>query len=148
MIDLLNYDRFWAKVDREGGSCWRWLAFIDKDGYGKFFHEGAVRYAHRVSYQLHRGDIPKGLEIDHPCRVRDCVNPDHLEAVTGRENTRRSTNFTAMQARQVECVRGHPFDEENTRLHRGKRSCRQCKRDRSRQYWAEGRQNRWPSKNE
>ncbi len=86
-------ERFWAKVDRSGpGGCWLWTAST-REGYGYFGlgrrDEGMVD-AHRFAYELLVGPIPAGLEIDHLCRVRRCVNPPHLEAVTSAENKRRA----------------------------------------------------------
>src|SRR6266496_2265386 len=87
--------RFWAKVDRSGGSraCWLWTGKTGRDGYGRIGLGGRgalVRVrAHRFAYELLIGPIPDGLQIDHLCRVRHCVNPAHLEPVTQRENILR-----------------------------------------------------------
>ena len=95
--------------------CWLWTGGIDGDGYGVF---SIVNYkpvsAHRFAYELHRGPIPEGLTIDHLCRVRCCVNPDHLEAVTRRVNTMRGFGALAMNARKTMCSLQHPFSTENT----------------------------------
>lgn len=72
-----------------GTPCWIWTASKNWDGYGQFRWGGRQQLAHRVSYQILVGAIPPGLELDHLCRVRDCVNPAHLESVTSAENTRR-----------------------------------------------------------
>ena len=78
------------------------------------------------------GPIPDGLYLDHLCRVRDCVAPDHLEAVTNRENTVRGENFIARQVSTTHCPQGHLYDEANTYIcGRGKRECRTCKRARA-----------------
>lgn len=82
--------------------------------------------AHRFAYELHKGPIPKGLEIDHLCRNTLCVNPNHLEAVTHRENVRRGTSPTARNAMKSECKRGHPLDEKNTYLDGTGRKCKKC----------------------
>ena len=83
--------RFTDKIEIDTDSeCWNWTAAIFKGlGYGKFNFNGKTCYAHRVSYELHVGEIPSGLQIDHLCRNRKCVNPDHLEPVTHIENIRR-----------------------------------------------------------
>lgn len=93
-------------------------------------------YAHRLSYELHKGEIPEGLEIDHLCRNRWCVNPDHLEAVTRRENIMRGDGpkkLGELNSKKTHCKHGHPFDKENTRYRpTGGRSCRICNRERQR----------------
>ena len=94
--------------------------------------------AHRVSYQLVVGEIPEGLTLDHLCRNPSCVNPDHLEPVTTKENILRGVSKIAQQARQTHCKRGHPFDEENTMIVRGSaRQCRACNKARCAAWLAE-----------
>jgi hypothetical protein len=82
-------ERFWSKVDKSG-DCWVWTANSLKSGYGLFRAKRNGRWAnepaHRVSFSLAHGDIPAGLEIDHVCRTRSCVRPDHLRAVTHKQN--------------------------------------------------------------
>lgn len=77
-------------VDPETG-CWVWSRSVTGKGYAQTFVGGKNQGAHRVFYEHFRGPIPAGLHIDHLCRVRACVNPDHLEAVTVTENTRRGS---------------------------------------------------------
>ena len=111
-------------VIQENG-CWEWVGYIDRHGYGVLDQ----RRAHRVVYERAKGPIPEGLQTDHLCRNRKCVNPDHLELVTSRENTLRGNSFVARQARQTHCIRGHEFTMENTlRTSCGKRQCRACSR--------------------
>jgi hypothetical protein len=114
-------DRFWEKVEKTP-TCWIWTASRDPAGYGRF--EGA--YPHRFAYQLLVGPIPAGLDLDHACRVRHCVNPSHLEPVTHRVNVLRGISPMAINARKVICKRGHPFDETNTRRNGTRRACRKC----------------------
>ena len=129
---------FWAKVDFTD-SCWLWLGCVNNEGYGKFRSVGNKnRYSHRYSYEFCVKEIPDGLTIDHLCRVRHCVNPDHLEPVTMRVNALRGISPAAHQARQTHCKRGHEFTEENT-YHRPdrivSRTCRECERVRERDRW-------------
>jgi hypothetical protein len=81
------------------------------------------------------GPIPRGLVIDHLCRNTICVNPDHMQVVTVRENTLRGNTFQARNLRKTHCPQGHPYDQANTYLHRGKRHCRICQRDANRRYY-------------
>ena len=82
--------RFWNKVEvNEATGCWEWQAFTNKLGYGGFRYNGRWQLAHRVSYEAITGLIPKGMELDHLCRIPSCVNTIHLEAVTHRENILR-----------------------------------------------------------
>ena len=129
-------DRFWSKVDASG-DCWLWTASTSRLGYGEFRLGGRIRKAHRVAYEMLVGLIPDDLEIDHLCRVRHCVNPDHMEPVTHRVNVLRGASLSAANARKAHCKRGHPFDEENTHIwvrpNGGQmRQCRACDRNRPR----------------
>lgn len=98
-------------------SCWNWIGGINRGGYGLFYSaERRSRLAHRTSWELHRGPIPKGMQIDHMCRNRSCVNPDHLRVVTPGQNTlENSLNFTATHAAKTHCPKGHPFSGNNLR---------------------------------
>jgi HNH endonuclease len=131
--------RFWAKVARgTADECWLWTGNIDEDGYGIFCPVGRkpVR-AHRFVYELANGTIAPALVIDHVrargCTHRNCVNPAHLEPVTNVENVLRGDSPAARSARALTCIRDHPLSGDNLRITRsGKRSCRQCERDRTR----------------
>jgi len=109
--------------------CWLWTAYCSKDGYGKF-HSNRLdnTLAHRVSYEMYKGKIPEGMQIDHLCKVRCCVNPDHLEPVTQQENIRRGE--TGINFRSVtHCPKGHAYDEANTSFKKsGARRCNACAR--------------------
>lgn len=116
-------------------SCWTWMGPLDVGGYGNF---GARGRAHRIAYEKKYGKIPKKLELDHLCRVRNCVNPDHLEPVTRKENLGRSPIMVWGRANDTHCVRGHEFTPENTYWFTkdgGKyRNCRACGRENARRY--------------
>ena len=128
----LAIDRFWQAVEKTD-TCWLWKR-PRADGYGRLFldrHRAVM--AHRFSYEVHVGKIPNGLQIDHLCRVRNCVNPAHLELVTGRENVLRGEGTAAKRARQTHCVNGHRFTNRNTYVNsKGHRTCKRCRADRMR----------------
>lgn len=120
-------NRFWSKVDA-AGDCWLWTAAITDKGYGTFSLNGKMRKAHHIAYELLVGPRPDGLVIDHLCRVRNCVNPDHLEWVAAETNTLRGFSPSAKCARKTYCKRGHEFTPENTYIRKsGARTCRQCR---------------------
>lgn len=107
--------------------CLLWLHRLNKDGYGVQSTAGGDVLVHRTMWQVANQKIlGVGVEVDHLCKVRNCCNPDHLEAVSHSENMRR------MNADKVACIRGHEFNETNTRVYRGKRVCRVCDRERRR----------------
>ena len=131
---LLNLDqevKFWAKVEYRANGCWQWSGRRSTTEYGVFVLDGRNFRAHRVAYELRVGPIPEGLQLDHLCRNRSCVNPAHLEPVTNRENTLRGVNHVAALARVTHCPAGHEYTPESTRLRRSRygtvnRSCRTC----------------------
>ncbi|WP_352237126.1 HNH endonuclease signature motif containing protein [Lentzea sp. NBRC 102530] len=129
-------DRFWRKVsvNSETG-CWEWIAALRSNGYGAYFAGPDDRnaLAHRVAYRTLVEAIPPGLDLDHLCRVRRCVNPAHLEPVTRRTNLLRGETVVAARAAQTHCVNGHEFDAANTYIRSaGTRDCRACHRNRER----------------
>lgn len=128
-------ERFLAKVDRSG-DCWLWTATINASGYGSFSFGKTAALAHRASFELFVRRIAEGMELDHLCEVRHCVNPAHLEEVTHAENVRRTAQRQARRdAGATHCPRGHEFTPENTKSSaQGTRSCRQCSRDYHREY--------------
>jgi HNH endonuclease len=116
--------------------CWNWVGSKNKAGYGRLWFSGEYVLAHRLSYELLRGEIPERLELDHLCRNPGCVNPDHLEAVTHAENNLRGISPPAHNARATHCIRGHRFDADNTRyLAGGRRRCKTCDRIQHREAW-------------
>lgn len=127
--------RLAAKTRREG-DCILWLGTKDQNGYGQMFANGRLTRVHRLAYQWAKGPIPKGYEIDHLCRTRACVNPEHLEAVTRRTNVLRSLNQAAFQAQQTHCLRGHPLSGQNLYITPdARRQCRTCRAAADRKAW-------------
>lgn len=115
--------RFYA----EGPGCWLWTGGVDRLGYGSLVVAHRTVRAHRAVYEANAGAIPAGMELDHLCRNKLCVNPAHLEPVTHSENLRRH------YASVTSCPHGHRYDEANTyRDTSGKRRCRTCMRERQR----------------
>lgn len=109
--------------------CWTWTAHTN-DGYGQF-HDGTRDVgAHRWAYEWVHGPVLIGLELDHLCRNRACVNPLHLDPVTLRENQMRGAGFVAANAAKAHCPQGHPYDEANTYRHGSRRQCLTCRRER------------------
>lgn len=125
--------RFWAKVDVRGeDDCWLWTAALATGGYGLYGVDQRMKLCHRFAYELLVGPIPDGLQIDHLCRNRRCVNPSHLEPVTCRENVLRGMSRAAVNARKTHCPQGHAYDDDNTYITPvGGRNCRACKRARN-----------------
>lgn len=128
---IANSERFTSKfvVSKETG-CWNWIAGKSK-GYGAFTIKKRVVAAHRVSYETHKGVIADGMEIDHLCLNRSCVNPEHLEQVTHKENCLRAFGAPAVNARKTHCKNGHELTERNTYVQTTykypRRSCRICR---------------------
>jgi len=124
---------FWSRADRTG-LCWPWTGRVNRNGYGYF----GRTTAHRVAWEIARGPIPAGHDIDHICRNRACVRPSHLEPVTRSENIRRGIGpqvLSKMWAAQTTCKQGHSFDEMNTyRPPSGRRMCRTCMNTASRDF--------------
>jgi hypothetical protein len=123
--------RFWSKVNQTE-DCWLWTAGKNNQGYGHF---GATP-AHRVAYEWLVGPIPKGAHLDHLCRVKECVNPSHLQPVSCRENIMRGTGVAAVNAQKTHCPEGHKFAGDNLRVvgSTGERRCLTCYRKYQREW--------------
>jgi len=128
---LLSYDklpqRFKDRIDKTD-SCWLWTRPLNGHGYAQLKYQGVWYRAHTYVYEALVGVISDGLQLDHLCRVRHCVNPEHLEPVTSRENTLRGEGITAKLARRDSCNHGHKFTSENVYVGTdGYRRCRTCR---------------------
>lgn len=128
-------DRFWDKVQPcPMSGCWIWTGATESRGYGRYNHAGSVRRAHKVAFEVGVAEVPAFLDLDHRCRVRCCVNPEHLEPVTHAVNVLRGNAPAARLARMTSCSAGHAFDAANTIVRRrpsGRtyRRCRICLAD-------------------
>ena len=128
-------ERILNSIEVDGNGCWVWQRRRDRHGYAVMWlypGKGKKKFAlaHRVAYESFLGTIPEGLQLDHLCRVRHCVNPKHLEPVTSGENTRRSPWNSPDW-----CRNGHPRTTENTYIApEGNRACRECHKEAARRW--------------
>lgn len=118
--------------------CWEWVGWRSPEGYGKMKAQGKMKFAHRLMYEVERGEIPDGMVIDHLCRNRGCVNPNHLEAVTRGTNAIRGNTPIAENAAKTHCHKGHPLMGDNLKYEfpngQRRRRCRTCHRDNNTKY--------------
>lgn len=131
---------FWERFDKQwipepNSGCWIWIGALDRAGYGcigkKINGKWVMAKAHRVSFERAKGSIPEGLVPDHLCRITCCVNPDHMEAVTQKENVLRGKSAPAKNARKTHCKHDHPLSGPNLAVRydpagRAHRHCRAC----------------------
>jgi hypothetical protein len=134
-------DRIESSIVRipESG-CWVWEKSLTNLGYARIAHNGKARHAHRVSFENYIGKVPDGLELDHLCKVRCCVNPNHLEPVTRYENISRSAAWTYRKAR-THCPKGHELTDDNKYTAKSlgnKYLCLKCKIQRDKKYNRKG----------
>jgi hypothetical protein len=130
-------ERILAKVVIDENGCWIWQGHIGPKGYGQVRGLGGTRPAHQSAYEQWKGPLPKGTEPDHLCKVRSCVNPDHLEAVSHHENLHRGDTLTARNAAKTHCPQRHPYAGDNLiiRICRNGtlgRVCRTCRDEKNR----------------
>lgn len=136
-MELLS--NFFGKINFTD-SCWYWTAGKTKAGYGMFVEKGKHIYAHRFAYKTFKSKLTKGLVLDHLCRNRACVNPEHLEEVTMKTNYERGVapeKFTRWNAYKDSCKKGHPLVTSNRYFRQSKphwRECNECRRLASKEY--------------
>jgi len=128
--------RFWSKVDKQFLGCWLWSSTVGKKGYASFRAQGKTSTAHRFIYQVFNGPVGKDSHVDHLCRVRHCVNPSHLEAVSLHENVVvRGQGLSAENSRKTHCKNGHEFTGKNLSVVNGGRRCVTCLNKKQREKW-------------
>lgn len=115
--------------------CWEWQGNLNPKGYGK---TGRGAYAHRWFWEYAVGSIPSGMTIDHLCKNKRCVNPDHLEVVTRAENTLRGDSPASLNKRKTHCPKGHALSGENLYRWKNRRQCKTCRDERNRLYTESG----------
>ena len=121
-------ERFWSKVQPEPMSgCWLWTGSSRSRGYGSLWLDQTMQLAHRISFSV-ENEVPSGMVVDHKCRVHCCVNPDHLRAITGKENTLIGVGPAALNAKKATCSNGHNLSGDNLLIQRpGSKPCRVCR---------------------
>ncbi len=127
------HQRFLSKTVKNEKGCWLWTGAKEKRGYGKFTVGKVTMMAHRFAYHACFGSIPDHLTCDHLCRNPSCVNPNHIELVSMRENLLRGNTFQARNARKTHCPKGHPYSGENLyHVPTGGRGCKTCRSENQR----------------
>jgi len=125
--------RYGKKIIKHDSGCWLWVGATSNRGYGVIRKDKRLIFAHKLSYQYANGEMKKGLVTDHLCRVKSCVNPKHLEAVTQLINVRRGN----VSVKKSHCYRGHALKDPNLyHFKDGNRTCKTCCAIRSKINWA------------
>jgi hypothetical protein len=138
LVHGVPLERLMSRTVAGPNGCLLYVGTLSKRGYGQIRVDGVLKLAHRAIYELTVGPIPDGMNLDHTCHNRDatclggdecahrrCINVEHLEPVTGSENTRRGKSW-AINGTKTHCAQGHPYDEANTYVFDGRRHCRTC----------------------
>lgn len=125
MKTLTRFESYFNKTD----GCWVWRGSLNTHGYGQFKLHYKNIGAHRISHLLYVGEIPAGLQIDHLCRNRACVNPKHLRLLTLKENVLSGIGITAQNLKKTKCPKGHLYDKINSQ---NRRCCSTCQKEASR----------------
>lgn len=123
-------NRLLSRIVKLNNGCWFYSGYKQKKGYGMMSAWGQLQGAHRISFKIFKGKIPIRKFLDHLCRNPSCVNPEHLEVVTNKENVLRGIGVSAINKRKTKCINGHDFTKKNTLITKsGKRQCRKCRHD-------------------
>ena len=145
-LNLSAVRRLFAGIRQTESGCWQWTKCLDNQGYGRILIDHKNQKAYRAMWQFMRGTIPRGLYVDHICRNRGCVNPEHLRLVTPKQNAvENSLGVSAKNASKEHCPAGHPYSGSNLRIasnRRGRkmRLCRECDNRRHREKYARNRE--------
>lgn len=124
--------RFASKTERDN-DCLLWTGPLDRDGYGGFYLRGATRRAHRVAWFDANGEVPEDFVVNHTCRQRSCVNPQHLQVITATENAMKdSTSPAYVNSQKTTCPKGHEYDAIEVSKNRRARVCTTCRREKAR----------------
>lgn len=135
IVNVFGYPYRVVPIEDPRTGCHLWTGGVNQDGYGLLERGGKSMMAHRWYWIQFRGPIPEGMQLDHLCRNHRCVNPDHLEIVTNRENVMRGESPHVVLSRLNHCKRGHEFTSENTiQKSGGGRQCRTCQYEARRRY--------------
>ena len=126
-ISKRSQERFFALVSKTDGGCWLWQGKLTKYGYARIYVDGHMIFAHRVSYVISNGNIADGKCLDHLCRNRSCVNPNHLQAVSIGENVLRGQGLSVQNLLKKYCPRGHELAGTNLIRSKSCRTCRICR---------------------
>lgn len=123
------FERLLTRIQLNSNGCWDWLGYKNKRiRYGQLTYDKKNHSVHVVSYELFKGKKPVNTHIDHLCRNRSCLNPDHLECVTPRENILRGDGLASINSKKTHCLKGHEYSGENLFFYRkNSRGCRQCR---------------------